>query len=151
MLEGIKTNKLDVIATDHAPHLLSEKEGFCLSAASGGPLIQHSLLAMLEMSRCGKLSKEMVIEKMCHSPAQLFNINKRGFIREGYYADLVLIDPNASYFVEKENLLYKCEWSPFEGTEFHAKIDKTFVNGNLVYDKGKIQEGSLGKLLEFNA
>jgi len=138
LLNGIKNGQLDVIATDHAPHLLSEKEGSCMTAASGGPGVQHSLLAAWELSKQGKISEETIINKMCHAPAVLFGIEKRGYIREGYYADLVLLDPNKPLTVSSENILYKCGWSPFEGFTFASSISKTFVNGNLVYDNGGI-------------
>ncbi|MCL1943617.1 MAG: dihydroorotase [Candidatus Azobacteroides sp.] len=150
LLEGVKNGKLDVIATDHAPHLLSEKEGSCLQAASGGPLVQHSLLVAMELSHQGKISENLAINKMCHAPALLFGIEKRGFIREGYYADLVLIEPNKPFTVSRENILYKCEWSPFEGYTFSSSIAKTFVNGNIVYDNGQIiDNGEQGMELRF--
>ncbi|RNC64044.1 dihydroorotase [Proteiniphilum sp. X52] len=148
--EGLKTGKLDVVATDHAPHLLSEKEGGALQAASGGPLVQHSLQVMLELARKGLYTKELVAEKMCHAPAQLFQVHKRGYIREGYYADLVLIDPSTPYTVTPETLFYKCGWSPFEGETFGCSIHATFVNGNIVYRNGVVTEGLFGKALEFD-
>lgn len=148
--QGLINGRLDVVATDHAPHLLSEKEGGCLKAASGGPLVQHSLQAMLEMSTQGIFTKELVVEKMCHAPSDLFQITDRGYIREGYYADLVLIDPNKSYEVTKDNILYKCGWSPFEGNIFSHTIKKTFVNGNIVFDNGNINEVGSGMALTFN-
>jgi dihydroorotase len=148
--EALKTGKLDVVATDHAPHLLSEKEGGALQAASGGPIVQHSLQVMLELVKKGLYTKELVTEKMCHAPARLFRVRERGFIREGYYADLVLIDPSASHTVTPGNLLYKCGWSPFEGGTFSCSVHTTFVNGNIVYENGKVIEGVLGKALEFN-
>lgn len=147
---ALKSGKLDIVATDHAPHLLSEKEGECLQAASGGPLVQHSLQAMLELSRQGVFSKEFVVEKMCHAPAELFQVNNRGYIREGYFADLVLVNPAKSHTVDKSSILYKCGWSPFEGEAFSHSIEKTFVNGNLVFDGEKIVETGLGKALTFN-
>lgn len=147
---GLTNGRLDIVATDHAPHLLSEKEGGCLKAASGGPLVQHSLQAMLEMSSKGILSKELVIEKMCHAPADLFNITGRGYIREGYFADLVLVNPNKKYEVTKENILYKCGWSPFEGETFSHTIESTFVNGKLVFNNGAIKEVGSGMALTFN-
>lgn len=136
--EGLKNGLLDVVATDHAPHLLSEKQKSFWEAPSGGPMVQHSLQAMLALSRNGLWTQEQVVEYMCHKPAILFNVAKRGFIREGYYADLVLIDTREKYRVTKENLLYKCGWSPMEGVEFPAKIVKTFVSGQLAFDEGKI-------------
>ncbi len=147
---ALKSGKLDIVATDHAPHLLSEKEGGCLKAASGGPLVQHSLQVMLELSLQGLYSKEFVVEKMCHAPADLFQVKGRGFIREGYFADLVLINPDRPYAVGKDNILYKCGWSPFEGEIFRHSIEKTFVNGNLVFDNGHIIESAQGKALIFD-
>ncbi len=141
--------RLDVVATDHAPHLPEEKEGGALKAASGGPLIQHSLQLMMELAIKGVFSKELVVEKMCHAPARLFNIKERGFIREGYFADIVLLDPQKSYEVTKENILYKCGWSPLEGITFRNSIDKTFVNGKIVYENGVVSDQFLGKALEF--
>lgn len=148
--KGLLNGRLDVVATDHAPHLLSEKEGGCLTATSGGPLVQHSLQSMLEMSDKGLFTKELVVEKMCHAPAELFQIEKRGFIREGYYADLVLIDLKKKYEVTKNNILYKCDWSPFEGQVFSNTIDKTFVNGKIVFENGEITEAGMGMALTFD-
>ena len=144
LIEG----KIDVVATDHAPHTLPEKEGSCLKAASGGPMVQHALVAMLELCRQGVFTEELTVEKMAHAPAKLFGIKDRGFIREGYYADLVLVNPNQAWTVGKENILYKCGWSPLEGTTFTHQVEKTFVNGRLVYDNGKFDEGFRGKELE---
>lgn len=141
---AVNDNTIDIVATDHAPHLLSEKEGSCLKAASGGPLIQHSLVAMLELVSEGCFTYEKVVEKMAHMPADLFHIDRRGYIRPGYYADLVLIDPEKSWTVTPENLLYKCGWSPFEGTTFHHSVVQTFVNGQLVYDQGTIDDSVRG-------
>lgn len=138
--EAVKNNTIDIVATDHAPHLLSEKEGSCLKAASGGPLVQHSLVAMLELVAEGCFTYEKVVEKMAHMPADLFHIDRRGYIRPGYYADLVLVDPDKSWTVEPENILYKCGWAPFEGTTFHHSVSQTFVNGELVYDNGTIDD-----------
>lgn len=150
LIDAVNSNKIDVIATDHAPHLLSEKEGSCLTAASGGPLVQHSLVAMLQMVKQGVFSLEKVVEKMCHAPAELFRIEKRGFIRPGYYADLVLVDPNREWMVNADNILYKCGWSPFEGTKFSASVLQTWVNGKLVYDNGQFDETVRGKRLLFD-
>ena len=146
--QALIDGRLDVVATDHAPHLLSEKEGSCLKAASGGPMVQHSLVAMLEMSKQGVFTPELIVEKMCHAPADLFGIKDRGYIREGYYADLVLIDPNANWTVSTNNIYYKCGWSPLEGQLFSNKVIKTFVNGHLVYDNGEFNEQNKGKELE---
>lgn len=148
--EALLADKIDVVATDHAPHTLIEKDHSYFKAPSGGPLVQHSLVAMLEMSRKGMISIEKVIEKMCHAPADLFRIDRRGYIREGYYADLVLFDPAQSWTVSHENILYKCGWSPFDGTEFSNKVTHTFVNGDLVYANGAVLPGKIGKRLEFN-
>lgn len=150
IMQGVLDNKIDVIATDHAPHTIEEKQQSYFKAPSGGPLVQHALLAMLEKSRQGVISLERVVEKMAHAPAVLFRIENRGFIREGYKADLVVVDPNRSTTVTKENILYKCGWSPFEGVTFSHTIDSTFVNGNCVYQQGQIIEGTSGERLMFN-
>lgn len=150
LIKALNENKIDVVATDHAPHLVQEKEGNCLTAASGGPLVQFSLLAMLEMAKKGKFSIEKVVEKMCHAPADLFRIQKRGYIRPGYYADLVLVDPSNQTKVHKDMVLSKCGWSPFEGQTFSHIIAKTFVNGQLVYNDGDIDNSVRGKRLTFD-
>lgn len=150
IMQGVLDNKIDIIATDHAPHTIEEKENSYFKAPSGGPLVQHALLAMLEKAAQGKISKERVVEKMAHAPAILFEVEDRGFIREGYYADLVIVDPTSNYEVTKSNILYKCGWSPFEGVNFSHSIDTTIVNGNIVYQNGKIIEGTNGKRLLFN-
>lgn len=149
LMQGLLDGRLDIIATDHAPHLLTEKDGGCFKAASGGPLVQHSLQMMLELSKQGKISKEDVINKMCHAPATLFNINKRGYIREGYYADLVLINPKMDFKITKENILYKCQWSPLENETLGSSIEKTFVNGYLAFNNGTISESAKGQALKF--
>jgi len=138
LLEGLRNNKIDVIATDHAPHTLDEKDNVYTKAPSGGPLVQHALTALLELVHKGQLTIEKVVEKACHNPAILFDIEKRGFIKKGYYADAVLIDFNAPWSVSKDNILYKCGWSPFEGFTFKSRVTHTFVNGNLVYHNFKI-------------
>lgn len=143
-------NRIDIIATDHAPHTLEEKTQHYWQAPSGGPLVQHAVQAMLTKSAEGKIPLTRVIEKMCHAPAICFNVHNRGFIREGYFADLVLVDLNKPYIVQKNNLLYKCGWSPMEGTTFTATVITTFVNGNIVYDNGNIIEGSNGQRLTFD-
>lgn len=143
-------DRIDVIATDHAPHTLEEKSQKYLQAPSGGPLVQHALNVMLENFKKGKISLEKIVQKMCHNPAILFEIEKRGFIKEGYKADLVLVDLKESYTVSKENILYKCGWSPLEGTEFHSKITHTFVNGFLAFENGKISEQKHGERLLFD-
>ncbi len=147
--EAVLDNRIDVIATDHAPHTIEEKEQSYFKAPSGGPLVQHALLAMLEKVKEGIIPIERVVEKMAHSPAIMFQIEKRGFIKEGYFADLVVVKP-ANYLVEKSNLLYQCGWSPFEGVTFSNKISHTFVNGNLVWNNGVIVEVDNGKRLKFN-
>lgn len=147
---AVNDNTIDIVATDHAPHLLSEKEGSCLKAASGGPLVQHSLVGMLEMVAEGCFTYEKVVEKMAHMPADLFHIDRRGYIRPGYYADLVLVDPEKCWIVAPENILYKCGWSPFEGTTFHHSITQTFVNGQLVYDNGVVDDDVRGMEVRYN-
>ena len=147
--EALLDNRIDVIATDHAPHAWEEKQNVYTKCPSGAPLVQHSLVVMLENYKNGKISLERIVEKMAHNPAILFRIEKRGFIREGYKADLVLVDLNQNWTVKKENILYKCGWSPLEGTEFHSKVTHTFVNGNLVYENGKINEEKFGERLLF--
>lgn len=146
---GLNLGYIDIVATDHAPHLLAEKQGSCLKAASGGPLVQHSLQVMLELADQKVFTYELVVEKMCHAPATLYGVVKRGFLRPGYYADMVLVDRNVPYVVRSENILTKCGWSPFEGTTFHNTIRQTYVNGNLVYNQGEIDGSSLGVRLKY--
>jgi dihydroorotase len=150
LFEAVLNDTIDVIATDHAPHTIEEKELPYLKAPSGGPLVQHSILAMLEFYHTKKISLNKIVEKMSHNVADLFRIEKRGYIREGYFADLVLVNLNKPQTVTKENILYKCGWSPFEGYTFKSSIEKTFVNGNLVYDNGKFDESVFGNRLTFN-
>jgi dihydroorotase len=150
ILKGVLENKIDVICTDHAPHTLEEKKQSYSKAPSGGPLIQHSLVTMLEFVQQKKITIEKVAEKMSHALADCFQIEKRGYIREGFFADLVLVDLNSPWKVEKENVLSKCGWSPFEGTAFHSKVTHTFVNGHLVYNEGKMDESKKGQRLTFN-
>ncbi len=147
--EAVKDGRIDVIATDHAPHTLEEKRNSYFEAPSGGPLIQHSLVAMLELYHQGIFSLETIVEKMAHNPAILFGIDRRGFIEEGNYADLVIVDPESPWTVTSENILAKCGWSPFEGVTFTSSIHKTFVSGNLVYDQGRIIESGPGMRLMF--
>jgi dihydroorotase len=147
--EAVNSGKIDIVATDHAPHSKEEKNNTYFLAPSGGPLLQHSLVAMLEMAEQGIFSYKKIVEKMCHLPATLFNIEKRGFIREGFKADLVLIDPNYKWEVTSSNILYKCGWSPFEGQTFKHKVTHTFVNGNLIYNNGLFDENSKGERLLF--
>ena len=148
--EALLNDKIDVIATDHAPHTLDEKSKNYLSAPSGGPLVQHALLAMIEKHLEGKISVEKIVEKMAHNPAILFKIENRGFIKKGYFADLVLVNFDGQTSVNKESIMYKCGWSPFEGTTFKSNISHTFVNGNLVFENGKINDVKYGKRLLFN-
>jgi len=148
--EALLDDRIDVIATDHAPHTLEEKKNIYTEAPSGGPLVQHALPAMLEMHHKGKISIEKIVEKMCHNPAILFEIEKRGFVKEGYFADLVLVDLNNPWTVTKDNILYKCGWSPFEGTTFRSRITHTFVNGSLVYQNSKFNDVKTAKRLTFN-
>jgi dihydroorotase len=147
---ALNNNILDVVATDHAPHKLEEKNNSYFKAPSGGPLVEHSLLAMLEMSKQGIFSKELIIEKMCHAPAKLFRIDKRGFIREGYYADLTIFSPAKKTLVEDASVHYKCGWSPFSNTQFSHQITHTFVNGHLAYENGRFNEEKTGMSLKFN-
>ncbi|MDK2978199.1 MAG: dihydroorotase [Bacteroidales bacterium] len=150
LLEGLKNNKIDVIATDHAPHILEEKKHSYFKAASGGPLVQHSLVVMLELYHQQKITLEEIVNKMCHTPADIFQIDKRGYIREGYWADLVLVDVQNPWTVQKNNILYKCKWSPFEGQRFNSKITHTIVNGNIVFNNGQFNEEIKGIRLKFN-
>ena len=148
--KALLDDRIDVLATDHAPHTLQEKSNPYTSAPSGGPLVQHAVLAILEKVKEGVIPIEKAVEKMSHNPAKLFQIEKRGFVKEGFYADLVLIDNNAPQTVSKENVLYKCGWSPFEGTTFSSTITHTFVNGNLIYNNGNFNDEIKGKRLTFN-
>ena len=147
--EGVLSNKIDVIATDHAPHTIEEKSGKYFQAPSGGPLVQHALLAMLEKADEGVISIERVVEKMAHAPAELFEVEGRGYIKEGYWADIVVVEPKSDYLVSKSNLLYQCQWSPFEGHKFKNKITSTYVNGELVYHQGELKNVHAGQRLSF--
>ena len=149
ILKAVLDGRIDVIATDHAPHTIEEKAQPYLQAPSGGPLVQHALPAMLEMYHQGKISLEQIAEKMAHNVAICFQIEKRGYIREGYWADLVLVDLNSKWQVNKDNILYKCGWSPFDGTTFQSKITHTIVSGNIAYSNNKLNEGIPGKRLTF--
>jgi dihydroorotase len=150
ILQGLLHNNIDVIATDHAPHLLEEKQNTYFKAPSGGPLVQHSLVAMLEMHHQGKIGLARVVEKMSHNPAILFQIKERGFIREGYFADLVLVDLNKAWTVSKENVLAKCGWSPFEGQKFRSSVTHTIVSGHLAYENGMFSHKQMGHRLLFD-
>lgn len=148
--EALLDDRIDVIATDHAPHLLEEKDNIYTKAPSGGPLVQHALPAILDKYHEGALSLEKIVEKMCHNPSKLFDIERRGYIREGYFADLVLVDLNNPWQANKENTLYKCGWTPFEGHTFKSKISQTFVNGHLAYEQGSISSERHAKRLTFD-
>ncbi len=144
LLKALLDDRIDIVTTDHAPHTLEEKNKQYFQAMSGAPIVQFSLNMMLEFFKQGLISLEKIVEKMCHNPATLYNIEKRGFIREGYFADLTIVDLNSTWKVSKENILSKCGWSPLEETIFQTKVTQTFVNGNLVYDNGKINESKRG-------
>ena len=148
--EALLDDRIDVIATDHAPHTLEEKKQPYLKAPSGGPLVQHAVVAMFETFHQGKISVEKIVEKMAHNPAKIFKIEKRGFIKEGFYADLVIVNPGSPWNVKKENILYKCGWSPFENYNFKSRVMHTFVNGQLVYSNSKIKDIRNGKRLLFD-
>ena len=150
LINGVNNNLIDIVATDHAPHTLAEKGNSYFKSPSGGPLIQHSLVAMLELWNRKIFSLEKIVEMMCHNPAILFNIRNRGFIREGYQADLCLVNPASPWSVSKENILYKCGWSPFEGVTFRSKVVQTIVNGTIVYDNGVINNDYRGQRLMFD-
>ncbi|RWY53964.1 dihydroorotase [Mucilaginibacter gilvus] len=149
ILAAVLDGRIDVIATDHAPHTSEEKAQAYLQAPSGGPLVQHALVAMLELYKQGKITLEQIAEKMAHNVAKCFQIEKRGFIREGYWADLVLVDLNQVWNVNKSNILYKCSWSPFEGQQFGSSVTHTIVCGNVVYEGGKVAEGTYGQRMSF--
>ena len=147
---AVNDNRIDVIATDHAPHTIEEKAGTYFNAPSGGPLVQHALVAMLEMHKKGRISLENLVHKMCHAPADLFQVSKRGYIREGYFADLVLVDLNQEWTVSPNNILSKCKWSPFEGHTFEAKVDYTFVNGAIAYHNNQVNDTVRGQRITFD-
>ena len=147
LLQALIDDRIDLITTDHAPHTLEEKQQPYFQSMSGAPMVQHSLNVMLEFYKQGKISLEKIVEKMCHNPAIMYHIEKRGFIREGYYADLVLVDMDAPWTVSKENILYKCGWSPLEGTLFNTQVTHTLVNGHLVYEQGEFDEEQKGMAL----
>lgn len=146
---ALLTGAIDIVATDHAPHLPAEKEGSCLTAASGGPMMQHTLVAMLELAARGVVTREQVVQKMAHNPADLFHIDRRGYIRPGYYADLVLVDPASPWRVTRENLLYHCGWSPMEGQTFQHVVRMTFVNGQPAYADGRVSDTVRGMAVQF--
>lgn len=148
--KALLDDRIDVIATDHAPHTLEEKINSYITCPSGGPLVQHALVAMFEAHHQGKISVEKIVEKMCHNPAKIFKIEKRGFIKQGYFADIAIVNAYLPWNVKKENILYKCGWSPFEGYNFKSRVTHTFVNGKLVYANGKVKETKAGQRLLFD-
>ena len=148
--KALLDDRIDVIATDHAPHTLEEKSNPYTTCPSGGPLVQHALVAMMESYFNGKISIEKIVEKMCHNPAKIFKIENRGFIKEGYFADLVIVNPHMPWNVKKENIIAKCGWSPFEGTNFKSRVTHTFVNGKLAYANGKVKDIIAGERLTFD-
>ena len=148
--KALLDDRIDVIATDHAPHTLEEKINSYTTCPSGGPLVQHALVAMFEAHHQGKISVEKIVEKMCHNPAKIFKIEKRGFIKVGYFADIAIVNAYLPWNVKKENILYKCGWSPFEGYNFKSRVTHTFVNGKLVYANGKVKETKAGQRLLFD-
>jgi len=148
LMKALLDDRIDIVTTDHAPHSLEEKQKPYFQSMSGAPMVQHSLNVMLEFYKQGIILLEKIAEKMCHNPATLYSIEKRGFIREGYFADLTIVDLNTSWMVSKENILYKCGWSPLEGTTFQTKVTHTFVNGNLVFENGHFNERARGQALK---
>lgn len=150
LFKAMLDDRLDIVATDHAPHTIEEKQSRYFDSPSGGPMVQHSLTAMMEFVHMGKMTVEKVVEKMCHAPATLFNVKDRGFIRPGYKADLVLVDPEWEWTVSHKNTYYKCKWTPMEGQVFHSRVTHTFVNGQLVFKNGLFNEMIRGERLEFS-
>ena len=148
--DALNSGRIDIVATDHAPHTLKEKQNNYLNCPSGGPLVQHSLIVMYEHYLNKKITLQKIVEKMCNNPAKIFKINKRGYIREGYYADLVILDPNKKQTIGSNNILYKCGWSPFEGKTFNSVITHTFVNGHLAFNNGNLDDSKLGMKINFN-
>lgn len=150
LIQALNEGRIDIIATDHAPHTAEEKSGTYFDAPAGLPLVQHALLSLFDLVRDGKISMELLVDRACHAPADIFGVQERGYVREGWFADLVLVDSNTSYRVTPENVLYKCGWSPFEGHEFSATIDTTIVNGEIVYRDGNLTGAVIGQRLEFD-
>ena len=148
--DALNSDRIDIVATDHAPHTLKEKQNNYLNCPSGGPLVQHSLIVMYEHYLNKKITLQKIVEKMCNNPAKIFKINKRGYIKEGYYADLVILDPNKKQIIGSNNILYKCGWSPFEGKTFNSVITHTFVNGHLAFNNGNLDDSKLGMKINFN-
>jgi len=149
LIAALNDGRIDIIATDHAPHLASEKENSYFNAPAGLPLVQHALLTLFDLAKSGSISHELIVERACHAPADIFGVTERGYVREGYFADLVLVDPNKPHKVEQSNQLCKCQWSPFEGHAFSASIDTTIVNGVVAYENGKLSGATAGRRLEF--
>ncbi len=147
---ALNSDKIDIIATDHAPHTFTEKQNKYLECPSGGPLVQHSLIVMFEHFLNKRITLEKIVEKMCNNPATIFKINKRGFIKEGYYADLAILDPKKSQIISSKNIFYKCGWSPFEGKTFNSTVTHTFVNGHLAFRRGVINDSKLGMKIDFS-
>jgi dihydroorotase len=148
--DALNSGRIDIVATDHAPHTFKEKQNNYLNCPSGGPLVQHSLIVMYEHYLNKKITLQKIVEKMCNNPAKIFKINKRGYIKEGYYADLVILDPNKKQTIGSNNILYKCGWSPFEGKTFNSVITHTFVNGHLAFNNGNFDDSKLGMKINFN-
>ena len=148
--EALNSDRIDIVATDHAPHTLEEKQNNYSNCPSGGPLVQHSLIVMFEHYLNKKITLQKIVEKMCNNPANIFNVDKRGYIKEGYFADLVILDPNKKQTISSDNILYKCGWSPFEGETFNSVITHTFVNGHLAYNNGNLDDSKLGMKISFN-
>ncbi len=149
LVKAVNEGRIDVIATDHAPHTASEKKQSYFKAPAGLPLVQHALQVLFDLAARGEISPELIVDRACHAPADLFGVRERGYVREGWYADLVIVDPDKPFRVEKANLLCKCHWSPFEGHEFSSSIDTTIVNGEVVYRDGELTKNIPGQRLEF--
>ena len=149
LLQAVVDGPIDVLATDHAPHTLDEKQNTYFKAPSGGPLVQHQLVGLFELFHQGKLPLETIVQKACHNPAVLFRIDRRGYVREGYYADLVLVNPDAPWTVDQSNVLAKCGWSPFEGQTFRSRVTHTWVSGHLAYQERVLHEQQPGARLRF--
>jgi len=150
LIAALNDSRIDVIATDHAPHTASEKASSYFKAPAGLPLVQHAVLTLFDLAADGQLSHELIVDRACHAPSDLFGVAERGYVREGWFADLVLVDTATPMLIEKSNLLSKCQWSPFEGHEFSASIDTTIVNGEIVYSDGKLTGNIAGRKLEFS-
>jgi dihydroorotase len=149
LIKALNEGRLDIVATDHAPHTAGEKTRTYFKSPAGLPLVQHAMLAMFELAESGQISLELLVDRTCHAPADIFGVKDRGYVREGYFADLVLVDANKPYKVDQSNVLYKCRWSPFQGHEFTATIDTTIINGEIVYHDGRLTGAIVGQRLEF--